>query len=251
MVRTFLAAAEDIRKAFGVIAGAEKCLNDAFVLGSYRSMRVSDRGYEDYGKPDETIARLQRQAWGHLVERLELRRMMSVKAWTQLEQQLERGELPEITEANVQGVLAGFQSQLPDMLNDAVQEVFEWLRPRRSEYKTNTEFEVGTKVILSNVVNLGWSKGFDVSHHREAQLSALENVFSALDGRGQITKGYYSELSNAIKAADRTGRGETDYFRFRVFKNGNLHIEFKRLDLLDRFNQLAGGKRLRSEPRAS
>lgn len=237
MVRTFQRAAEDIRRAFGVIAAAEKSLD----------MRVSDRGYENYAKPEEAIARLQRQAWKHLIERLELRRMMSVKAWTQLGQQLERGELPEITEENVQGVLAGFVSQLPDMLNDAVQEVFEWLRPPRSNYKTNTEFEVGRKAILSYPVERKmFGGGFEVSYHWQQRLTALENVFSALDGRGQTTKSYYSDLSNAIKDAGPDGRGETDYFRFRCFKNGNLHLEFVRLDLLDRFNAIAGGMRLRS-----
>jgi len=43
------------------------------------------------------------------------------------------------------------------------------------------------------------------------------------------------------------GIGETDYFAFRCFKNGNLHLIFKRPDLVRRLNQIAGGKRLRGE----
>lgn len=250
MVRTFLAAAEDIRKSFAVIAAAEERLNSAFVLGSYNTFRVSARGYEDYAKPEDVIKHLERKAWDCLIERLELRRMMSVKAWNKLRHDLECGQLPPITEENVQGVLAGFKSQLPDMLNDAVQEVFEWLRPRNNEYKTNTEFEVGRKVILSCPVEpKTFGGGFEVRYHHHQNLTALENVFSALDGKGQISKSYHSLLSNAIKDSGKSGRGETEYFRFKCFKNGNLHLEFRRLDLLDRLNAIAGGNRLRSESR--
>ena len=38
---------------------------------------------------------------------------------------------------------------------------------------------------------------------------------------------------------------ETPYFKGRVFSNGNMHLEFKRRDLLKRLNQIAGGRRLR------
>ena len=48
-----------------------------------------------------------------------------------------------------------------------------------------------------------------------------------------------------------TGKGETPLFGFRVFRNGNLHIEFKRPDLLDRLNRIAGGARLRPGDRSA
>lgn len=81
----------------------------------------------------------------------------------------------------------------------------------------------------------------------EERLSALENVFTSLDGRGSVTKNYYSAISTAIKAAPKaeTCQGETPYFAFRGFRNGNLHLRIKRLDLLARFNRMAGGANLR------
>src|SRR5436190_20361060 len=44
----------------------------------------------------------------------------------------------------------------------------------------------------------------------------------------------------------KTGE-ETDYFKFRCFRNRNLHQEFKRLDLVAKLNAIAGGMRLRGE----
>ena|SRR5439155_23407886 len=52
-------------------------------------------------------------------------------------------------------------------------------------------------------------------------------------------------LIDAIEAAKD---GETDYFRFKCFRNRNLHLEFKRLDLVAKLNAVAGGMRLRGEP---
>lgn len=33
---------------------------------------------------------------------------------------------------------------------------------------------------------------------------------------------------------------ETEYFKFKFFFNGNCHIQFKRMDLVARMNQIAG-----------
>ena len=70
-------------------------------------------------------------------------------------------------------------------------------------------------------------------------------MFHALDGNGTI-KTHRGPLIDAKEAA-KDGTGETDYFRFRCFRNRNLHLEFKRLDLVAKLNAVAGGLRLRGE----
>lgn len=39
--------------------------------------------------------------------------------------------------------------------------------------------------------------------------------------------------------------GETTYFRWKCYRNGNLHLEFKRLDLLQTLNEVGGAGMLR------
>jgi hypothetical protein len=243
-------AERDIRAAFDLVARAERRLTETFVLGDSPTIHVHDRwGKVNFDRIDESLEELRRQIWRQLVERLELRRFMSIRAWNTLDHQLREGkDVPEITHETVTAMGQQFQQQMGSMLEEAVQEVFEWLRPRGSDYKTNSEFEIGPRVILSYVVERAWGgDGFRVCYHREPNLTALENVFSALDGKGAVTKGHYSLLSTAIKESGKAGRGETEYFRFRCFKNRNLHLEFKRPDLLARLNQIAGGTRLRGK----
>lgn len=240
-----------IAAAFAEIADAESQLNDAFCAGSQRSMHVPTRHNLSFSDTDGTLKEIRKQAWECLVDLLEVRRMMSIKRAHELDETLKRDDMPELTEDNVAALARGFESNLATMLEEAVEEVFNWLRPPGSQYKTNSELEVGERVVLRWVVESGWGRSaFHVNYRYEAELTALENVFTALDGKGQVTKTHRSAISNAISACGKDGRAETDLFAVRCFKNRNVHLRFKRLDLLGRFNAIAGGKRLRPAPRA-
>jgi len=251
LVAVYNRACADIRSGFALVACAVDSMNAAFAKDDWGTFYAGDSRYHrypDFHAVDEVLVHLRRQTWRFLVERLELSRFLSVARAKELDAQLERGELPEITVESVEAFANGYLAALPDMLTEAVQEVFEWLRPRggrAAELKTNSQFEVPRKVIVWAVERGYGDQHFRINYHCEPQVTALENVFTALDGRGQITKTYRSELSNAVKETGPDGRGETRYFKFRACKNQHLHIEFKRLDLLKRFNAIAGGKRLR------
>jgi hypothetical protein len=251
LVAVFAQAEAEIRAAFASIVAVEERLNGAFVPGDrrYRTFVVSACGmryHDDFKDADESIRILARAAWYRIAERYELRRFMSIKRWEEFNRAVDEDQLPPITEEHVMGFLHAQLTQARDHLTEAVNEVFEWLRPRRytraGQLKTNTELEIGPKVILPYVVR--WSYGrFEVDYDRRQHLVALENVFRALDGRGAI-QGYEPEIETAIKASP-DGEGETDLFKFRCCRNRNLHLAFRRPDLLARFNAVAGGHRLR------
>jgi hypothetical protein len=249
LVAAFQEAETTVRTSFAALVEAEQRLNGVFTLGGNRDIRIDASGYgyhDSFDEPDRAVERMARQAWRVIVERLELRRMMSMKRWSELETMLDKEKLPAITVESVSAFAQGYIVALPEMIEGAVEEVFNWLRPWNTEYKTNSKLEIGRKVVLSYVIRGAWSGGgFRVNYGRTQNLVALENVFNALDGKGNIAKGYQGALETAIEASGAEGRGETPLFKFRAFKNGNLHLEFKRLDLLKRLNMVAGGKRLR------
>jgi hypothetical protein len=91
------------------------------------------------------------------------------------------------------------------------------------------------------MVTKGYGGDFRVNYQREPQITAIDGVFHLLDGKG-VMKENRGPLFQAINASGRDGRGETAYFRFKCFKNGNLHLEFKRLDLVKQLNGLAAGE---------
>lgn len=249
LVRTFEECEREIRASFAAIDGAQRRLGAAFNTGGAR-MDISTRKLWggrtsfDFSDPEPAIIEFRRVCWARLIERLDLRRVMSVARWNKLSDQIEKGpdsEVPEITVENVLGMADGFRSQMGDMIRESVKEVYDFLRPHRSEYKSNSEFGIGKRVVLENLVTYEW--GWRVNYYYRQHLTALENVFRLLDGRKHGTDGYYSELESAINAVDKGEpcRGETTYFRFRGHLKHTLHIEFTRPDLVALFNQVAGG----------
>lgn len=229
-----------------------EALNAAFTLDKPSGIGIQGHGhtYINFDKPEERLKEVRRALWHTMVERLEVRRMMSVKAWKELTEQIDKGEVPELTEEAIAAMVKQFSDAAPAMLEQAVAEVFDFLRPPHSEYKRNSEYEVPRRVALTWVIDTWHTKTFPSKflvprHQCEQQLTALENVFSNLDGKGSTSKGYVSNLSEAIRKTKRGDLGETEYFSFRGYNNGALHLEFLRQDLLERFNRVAGGARLR------
>ena len=238
MVRQYQDAEKDVRDGFALVLRGLRALNE---FTSFHRL--------DFECPEEVAIQLRRKTWRTVVARLQMQKAMSVKAWTEFEKKLENEDPPPVTVELIEGMVRGYRQNLPDMLEESVREVFEWLRPRSSEYKTNTEFEIGKRVILNWVVDIGWSNHWGVHHSREAHLTALENVFDLVAGNvRKDNASHWSDLSLAIKACTKPGpcAGETQYFKFRGHRKGTLHLEFKRLDLVQKLNAIAGGARLKT-----
>ena len=251
MVAAFEAAEREVRATFAALVETERRVNAAFGVDGIGRIRIDASGAfrDSFDRADDTIEKMTRAAWSVIVDRLELKRFMSIKRWEELQRSLERDKLPAITVESVTSFAHGHMAQAREMLTEAVREVFEWLRPRgdskQGKLKTNTEMEVGERTIVGYTVETTWmGGGFRVNNYRRQHLIALENVFNGLAGNGTICKSYQSLLETAIETA-KDGTGETELFEFRACRNQNLHLRFKRLDLLERFNAIAGGKTLR------
>ena len=248
LVRAYEQAEADVRRAFGIVAGALGSLNGALALDSHKfTLRRGQHYTHDltWDEPEEHIRELRRQAWQALIERMEIRKYMSIAAWTTFQKQIDDGEPPPINVATIKGMIDQFQADIPDMLQVAVKEVFEWLRPTGDRYKTNSQFEIGERVVLTWMVERSFGR-WRVRYDREQNLLALENVFAIVGGLVPQQAGYYSALSTAIKACPpESCHGATDLMEFRGYGNGNLHLRFRRMDLVRRLNAVAGGARLK------
>lgn len=250
MVAQYNAGVAQMTAGWEQIAQGLADMERAFGDGAHTTFRLADRsGRSVYLETGDIEASLRRDAWRALVARLNVRAMMSSRRSDELSRQLDRDALPAITEENVSAFVKGYLESLPDMLREAVEDVFEWLRPRGGTrgagYKTNGPFEVGNKVVLTYCGEVNYCQtGFWLNQYTRPRLLSLESVFKSLDGRGQIVERGASGIEEALRGSLTA---ETDHFRARAFKNGNIHLEFRRLDLLKRFNALAGGKTLRDK----
>lgn len=254
LVAAYQHAGSQIKMAYKLLEDAKETLDQTFISGSgyYFSVNDCDRpGVGDKAYTKQMDA-LKRDAWRAIVDRLELRKMLSIKRREELDKQLYCRDhyrddkvlpLPEITEENVFAMLEETAAKSVDYAKEAVFEVFDWLRPRggrNADLKTNQKWKVGNKIITRGC-ELRYSRGaFTVMYDYQKHFIALDNVFHMLDGRG-VLKSHSGPLVAAIEASE-DGTGQTDFFSFKCCKNGNIHITFTRPDLVDKINLMAGNR---------
>jgi hypothetical protein len=199
-------------------------------------------------KPDEIELQWRQTAWRILVDRLELKRICSVKRAEEIDKQLNDPKaLPEITEANMVAMIEGNGREIGNFLEEAAVEVFEAFRPWREygwnkRFKTNELDEIGEKVCLDGYVERGYNKQtFRLSYYSERtqRIRCLDNIMHMLDGKGPVPT-HAGPLVDALNSTSNTGRVETEYFVAKCYMKGSLHLKFKRLDLLAKLNAIGG-----------
>jgi hypothetical protein len=231
IVQSYESALAKIETAYGILSEAQDELKSAFSCGG--------KFDTDFGVlPDRN----------HVTQNADAGSLKEVKEVIKLES----GELPEITIESVFEIFEALNQNMNTFANESVLEVYKWLRPatdgwEMSKYKTNQKnatFELGKKVVKSRMVENKYSgAGFHVNHYNEKYLLALDKVFHMLDGKSMM-QSYRSPLVDAINTSEG-GEVVTEYFKVKMYRNCNAHIEFLRQNLVDEFNKICGGMNLK------
>lgn len=247
MIDAYQFAMAKIVRAYRDLEDAKQQLNSAFGQSAY--MEAIDHYSRQEG--EEAAKNIQKintkKAWRVFIGLLGVDKFLSLERRKRLEDKIESGDLPEITLDNVTQELFGIIESARELEKEAVLEVANLLSPARKKilqgkYVTNDKnahYAVGSKVILQYYVynNLWGCSYVSVLPAEKPSILAIDRVFHLLDGAG-VLRGYNGELCDAIEGS-QDGNGETDYFTFRACKNGNLHLGFKRMDIVEKINMIA------------
>jgi hypothetical protein len=247
MVDAYDTACNEIDKAFELLDTAKIRLQSAF--GQGHTFNVIDELRYHSNTPEGIKKNIKKHAWQAFLDRLEVKKFMSIKDLDKLEKSFEDvNNIPEITIDNLIEIQTGLMNTAPDYARTMAIEAYDILLPGASNhdhFKTNEKHargKLGEKIILSWYLDHGYGNNYHVSYYNEKKLMCIDKVFHALDGQG-IPKGYNTPLINAINGTPHNlGHGETDYFKFKCYQNNNLHLQFKRMDLVKRLNQIAGDR---------
>ncbi len=249
MVASYLLAQAEVRQAFEHLAAAKTHLIAIYGKNGFKT-DIIDR---DHTHLDSCLLQMKRYLWQEIITKSQVRHFLSEKRKKELDEMLyprndyEPDKLPEISIEAVQSFISNIAGDLDGLFREAVCEVFDMLRPPRSEYKTNTEYEIGERVVLNYIISHDkW--GFTSLNYYGAKqkLINMDNVFHLLDGKPVVT--YPDDIVTCMKEAilpPRKWEAETEYFGLRWHKKGTLHVRFKRMDLVAKLNKIAGGNRLK------
>lgn len=219
--------------------------------------------YEDaslaraFGKGDrEEYVRLvteevDRRCWPSLMSQLGFDALLDRQARDEFRASLQ-GTPPEFSVANCAATFGEIWVRRREIYLRGIANTFMAMDRR---FRSHDAFGIGNRLIIENAINMdGWWHNCN----RRDTLHDVERIFRELDGKPLFENdtgghrerhrhgapdmrswGVVRRLSNALLSRLPTPFVlETDYFRIRVFGNGNLHLWFTRKDLLAQVNAL-------------
>ena len=232
-----LAASVDAGKTLQALSGRENRFNYHQHGDKTKFMRVKDaQNRDDYLKHARRI--VDTEVWAHVIEITDLERLMDKQAKDELHRQLME-EPPEVTVENIRATLQQFMGDAGTIFKRGIANAFSKLDRR---FRSHDGWKIGGRMILDRMYD---QSGF-MNYHRdmESTLMDIERTFRVLDGQpgGASRSGIVSLLSQSRYTGNgaRQGEVEDEFFKVRVFKNGNCHCWFKRDDLVERVNKLLG-----------
>jgi len=175
--------------------------------------------------------------WRDLMLKSGMMALMDAQARDQWHKNLEEGDLPAISEANILSTFEQLHLNKMEVFERGIINVFKGLS---WDYKTNSPCSFGKKIIINNLVTHNrWGYSLSGGWRRD-QLADLERMLFLLDGnpipenRGDIS----TRLMEHISLQKASQLYEDDYFSIRYFQKGTAHLTFKRPELIERMNDI-------------
>lgn len=219
----------------------------------YKAVRLPDR--KRYLNTARKIMNV--RCWHYTVDRCGLAQLMDHQAKKELDAQLRYvpdrtnrdGELitedeaskgpPPFSAQNARATLDKFAGESQTIWRRGIANVFSSLDRR---FRSHDGFKVGSRIILTYFVS---DNGHIMNYGNAAErFRDIERTFQILDGRDP--RHARSDFLYQVQQ-ERSGMGlgwnpgqsehENDYFKVRIYKNGNAHLWFTRKDLVELVNK--------------
>ncbi|BFI63246.1 restriction methylase [Yersinia pseudotuberculosis] len=180
---------------------------------------------------------IDRSVWRDLMLKSGMISLMDAQARDEWHKNLEEGDLPEISEKNILATFEHLHHSKGEVFERGVVNVFKGLS---WDYKTNSPCSFGKKIIINNLVTHNrWGFSLNWGWRRD-QLTDLERMHFLLggkpipDNRANVT----TRLMEHIRDHPGVQSYEDDFFSIRYFQKGTAHLIFKRLDLVEKMNDI-------------
>lgn len=178
-------------------------------------------------------AELDASMWRRAFDLTGFKQLMDAQAVAEFERSL-TPRSPEFTEANIRSTFIDLHGKSREMFRRGVVNVFRHLS---DDYKTNANepFRIGRKLVMTYMTCKAFGGGLEL-HYGGARdkLNDIDRVVRTVGGMTFTAGALPAAVNQALKLSQAH---ECELYRAKGFQNGNLHFEFKRLDLLDLVNE--------------
>ncbi len=245
-------AADRIRKAHTLLAEANTlCTSFLGLAGEHLSWKMrlqessSRHDFTDPKGAEHLIRTMDAAYWDTLLKHSGLLTFMDAGAREAWYAKIRESDVPELTTANIHATFESLYGARGDMFERGVVKAFKALS---WDYKTNLPVRFGKRIVLERLIETmtrsggkRWMSG--ISFRGADMLDDLVRVMSVLDGKPEPDhrNGTFSAAREAgfmMDGSDCNGLDLHGYVSLKGFKNGNGHVTFLRLDLVDELNRI-------------
>ena len=203
--------------------------------------------FENHVNFEQSKKKATRAVWHEILNKTGIREAITEQRKKELDGTIDSDRMPAVTVENVYNILDQLYNRAPELLNEFVISCYNMFIPGKwDKLKTNKDGEIKKRGILKGIFDCFYTFSVHFYGLGFERLKTLENTFSLLDGKGIVTnkeQQLYNLINDKIKAGEKTL--ETEYFKLKWFTNDHLHVEFKRLDLLQQLNAIGAKNRLK------
>lgn len=210
---------------------------------------------------DQYKKELQKSGWYHILNKMELTKFTTSGVTADINKFVEQQTQIPFTMRNIYHMLDIIHQTAGQRMDKAILEAFERVTSHHHEnrhhvkgWKTNSHFLVGKKFILPNQISPAKSYGYTSTYYTSLSSSYRGTVEDLEKALCFVTGEKYEEMewTNGTRrnkggittintSIDRNTYGEwyegATFFKYKGYKNGNMHFEFKDNKVWELFNQ--------------
>lgn len=174
-----------------------------------------------------------RRCWTHLMEVLGFDQLLDRQARQEFRDGLQK-EPPAFTAENCASTFGHIWENRREIYLRGIANAFSRLDRR---FRSHDGFKIGARLIIERALG---EYGSWNHYERRDTLHDIERTFRELDGKGPLApdSGIVADIARDRRVMATPFVVEGEYFRVRVFGNGNLHLWFERQDLHEQVNKL-------------
>lgn len=264
LIGSFLLSYERAAKALEAHVKAEfefkRATADFFT--NFYSDKSDNETIERASTPSEkynlTMDKIRKAAWHQVFSRTRFREVMTEKVRAEFAKSQSDWGISEFNEQNILTLLEAFLQNRNQILHQCIVDVFDMMcsydeknKNHTEGWKTNDSYRVNRKVILPWFItcdNYASGRTLSVNHRRFDQMADIDRAMCLIAGKNfseiSDASGQPTTLSESLRRAVREngsnpGKGESEFFTFKYFIKGTVHLMFKDKYTWDEFNRRA------------
>jgi len=190
---------------------------------------------------------LQKNAWKFIFNKMNLTKVVTRGVREDINKFVEQQQNIPFTMRNIYRMLEIVVGTREQTFDRAILEVFDRVTEHHHEnrhhvkgWKTNSHFLVGKKFILPYMISPAKEYGFTTNVYTSLK-SSYDGIIPDLEkALCFVTGTNYDEIRGVNETISRNNYGEwyeSHFFKYKGYKNGNMHFEFKDLDVWGNFNK--------------